>query len=78
MWKNKFIQSFTKAPKELFRVNLGTVVRLRAYPGPVAPQRDYDLLTEAGNVRPLALDPAIYECELLMLETSNDESTDYF
>lgn len=62
MSNNRFIQSFTRVPKELFRLNTGPTIRLRAQPGPVRPQRSFDLLTEAGKVRPLALNPATYEC----------------
>ncbi|KAL2859976.1 uncharacterized protein BJX67DRAFT_386463 [Aspergillus lucknowensis] len=61
MSNNKFIQSFTKIPKELFRLNTGPAIRLRAQPGPVRPQRSFDLLTEADKVRPLALNPTTYE-----------------
>ncbi|KAJ5238276.1 hypothetical protein N7468_002895 [Penicillium chermesinum] len=61
MSTNRFIQSFTHVPKELFRLNTGAAVRLRAQPGPVRPQRSFDLLTAAGKVQPKALDPASYE-----------------
>ncbi|RWQ93080.1 hypothetical protein C8Q69DRAFT_81169 [Paecilomyces variotii] len=58
---NRFIQSFTQVPKELFRLNTGATVRLRAQPGPVRPKRSFDLLTTAGKVQPKALNPATYE-----------------
>ncbi|EGD95576.1 hypothetical protein TESG_03051 [Trichophyton tonsurans CBS 112818] len=61
MSTNRFIQSFTKVPKELFRLNTSPAIRLRAQPGPVRPQRSFDLLTEAGKVQPKALNPATYE-----------------
>ncbi|KAJ5562671.1 hypothetical protein N7535_002883 [Penicillium sp. DV-2018c] len=60
MW-NRFIQSFTQVPKELFRVNTGPVIRLRAYPGPARPDGVFDLLTTAGKAQPKALNPASYE-----------------
>lgn len=63
MMYNKFIQSFNKIPKELFRLNHGPFIRLRAHPAPVRPQGKFDLLTEAGMVRPLAHNPASYECK---------------
>ncbi|OXV11237.1 hypothetical protein Egran_01002 [Elaphomyces granulatus] len=61
MSNNKFIRSFTRIPNELFRLNTGTIIRLRAYPGPTRPKRRFDLLTMGGKVRPLALNPATYE-----------------
>ncbi|KAJ5138921.1 uncharacterized protein N7515_003769 [Penicillium bovifimosum] len=61
MSKNRYIQSFTRFPNELFRVNYGASVRLRAHPGPVRPLRNFDLLTTAGKVQPKALNPASYE-----------------
>lgn len=64
MSNNKFIQSFTKILKELFRLNNGPAIRLHAQPGPLRPQRSFDLLTEADKVRPLVLNPATYECKL--------------
>lgn len=60
---NRFIQSFTRVPKELFRLNAGTSIRLRAWPGPVRPQGKFDLLTTKGKVLPKALDPLSYECK---------------
>ncbi|OQE40037.1 hypothetical protein PENCOP_c006G08969 [Penicillium coprophilum] len=57
----RFIQSFTQIPKDIFRVNSGTSIRLRAWPGPRRPHRVFDLLTTAGKVQPKALDPATYE-----------------
>lgn len=61
---NRFIQSFTQAPKQLFRVNTGAAIRLRAHAGPARPPRSFDLLTTAGKVKPKALNPAFYECKL--------------
>ncbi|KMP05330.1 hypothetical protein DIZ76_015650 [Coccidioides immitis] len=57
---SKFIQSYTTIPKELFRLNNGPAVRLRAYPGPQRPTGLFDLLTYSGNVRPKALSPTTY------------------
>ncbi|KAJ5165429.1 uncharacterized protein N7500_007259 [Penicillium coprophilum] len=57
----RFIQSFTQIPKDIFRVNSGTSIRLRAWPGPRRPHGVFDLLTTAGKVQPKALDPATYE-----------------
>lgn len=45
-------------PKELFRVNNGHLIRLRDRS--VKETGSYDLLTEAGKVKPKALDPATY------------------
>lgn len=59
---NRFIKSFTHMPKEIFRLNTGRAVRLRAHPAPVRPPGLFDLLTVDGKVRPLALNPATYEC----------------
>lgn len=58
----RFIQSFTKFPKEIFRLNSGPQIRLRAHPAPHRPRGAFDLLTVRGVVRPLALDPGRYEC----------------
>lgn len=44
-------------------MNSGTEVRLRAYPYPTRPKGLFDILTVAGRVRPLALDPSTYECK---------------
>ncbi|RDW70459.1 uncharacterized protein DSM5745_07970 [Aspergillus mulundensis] len=54
------IRVFTTFPKEMFRVNNGTSIRLRGYPGPLRPARSFDLLTIAGKVLPKALDPKTY------------------
>ncbi|KAJ5611760.1 hypothetical protein N7528_008865 [Penicillium herquei] len=64
MSSHRFIQSFTKVPKELFRMSTGGSIRLKAHPGPERPQRKFDILTSAGKVQPKALDPASYECML--------------
>ena len=64
MSTHRFIQSFTRIPKELFRLNTGKGVRLRAQPGPVRPKGRFDILTVAGKVQPKVLDPASYECNL--------------
>ncbi|KAJ5628083.1 hypothetical protein N7490_010311, partial [Penicillium lividum] len=56
----RFIQSFTQTPKEMFRIKMGISVRLRGHPGPVRPQRSFDLLTTAGKVILKALDPDNY------------------
>ncbi|WEW59977.1 hypothetical protein PRK78_005459 [Emydomyces testavorans] len=61
MSNNRFIQAFTRIPKELFRLNNGKEIRLRAHPGPRRPWGLFDLLTEAGKVKPKALDPVTYE-----------------
>jgi hypothetical protein len=68
---SKFIQSYTITPKELFRLNNGPVVRLRAYPGPRRPPGLFDLLTYQGKVKPKALTPSTYEGENLHLCDSN-------
>ncbi|CAI7625725.1 unnamed protein product [Penicillium glandicola] len=61
MSNNRFIQSFTQIPKDIFRVNSGPFIRLRAWPGPTRPHGVFDLLTTAGKVQPKALDPSSYE-----------------
>ncbi|KAM5467027.1 hypothetical protein MauCBS54593_005647 [Microsporum audouinii] len=58
---SKFIKAYSVMPKELFRINNGLVVRLRAHPGPRRPYGLFDLLTHGGMVKPKALDPATYE-----------------
>ena len=51
------INVYNKFPKELFRVNSGTAVKLRVF----KPGRDYfDFVTEDGLVVPKALDPSTY------------------
>ncbi|KAK4695070.1 hypothetical protein P7C71_g2606, partial [Lecanoromycetidae sp. Uapishka_2] len=55
---NRLIATFTTTPKELFRMNKGTSVALRAFP--TKPKGKYDLLTVAGKVIPKALDPLTY------------------
>ncbi|KAJ5470065.1 hypothetical protein N7530_007422 [Penicillium desertorum] len=60
MSHNRFIQSFTQVPKDMFRVNSGISIRLRAWPGPTRPHGVFDLLTTAGKVQSKALDPATY------------------
>ncbi|MCJ1364640.1 hypothetical protein MMC16_003754 [Acarospora aff. strigata] len=54
----KFINTFKILPKELFRVNNGPSIRLRAWP--TKPKGSYDLLTEAGKVKPKGLDSKSY------------------
>ena len=68
MSHNRFIQSFTQIPKDIFRVNSGISIRLRAWPGPTRPHGMFDLLTTAGKVQPKALDPASYECMLMVVK----------
>ncbi|KAJ5360721.1 hypothetical protein N7517_009912 [Penicillium concentricum] len=57
----RFIQSFLRIPMDMFRVNSGTSIRLRAWPAPRRPHGMFDLLTTAGKVQTKALDPASYE-----------------
>ncbi|KAI9808742.1 MAG: hypothetical protein M1825_003894, partial [Sarcosagium campestre] len=54
----KFINTFRTLPKELFRVNYGPSIRLRAWS--FRPKGSYDLVTEAGMVKPKALDQDSY------------------
>ncbi|KAL8909114.1 MAG: hypothetical protein Q9171_005180 [Xanthocarpia ochracea] len=56
----KFINVFKTLPKELFRVNNGPSIRLRAFPKKKKPTGAYDLLTEGGKVKPRGLDPNSY------------------
>lgn len=58
---SRFILSFTRTPKELFRLNNGRAVRLRPSPAPIRPPGAFDLFTVDGKTMPLALDPAGYE-----------------
>ena len=67
MSTNRLIQAFTQIPRELFRLNTGPAIRLRAQPGPVRPQRSFDLLTKAGKAQPKALYPATYECTVIFI-----------
>lgn len=60
---SKFIQSYSITPKEIFRLNNGPIVRLRAYPGPRRPPGLFDLLTYAGKVKPKALSATTYKGE---------------
>ncbi|KAL4799668.1 hypothetical protein BDV19DRAFT_234378 [Aspergillus venezuelensis] len=57
----KFIKSYTVTPKEIFRINNGLLVRLRAHPGLYRPKGVFDLLTYAGKVQPKALNAATYQ-----------------
>ncbi len=63
------INTFKILPKELFRVNNGPSISLRALP--TKPQGSYDLLTEAGKVKPKALDPKSYAGEILIVNDSS-------
>ncbi|RDW70458.1 uncharacterized protein DSM5745_07969 [Aspergillus mulundensis] len=56
-----FIKSYSIIPKELFRINNGPAVRLRAHPGPQRPLGLFDLLTYRGKVKPKALSPTTYK-----------------
>ena len=55
---SRYIQRFNAFPKELFRVNNGPSIALRDRT--VKKTATYDLLTEAGKVKPKALDPNTY------------------
>jgi hypothetical protein len=55
---SKFFKSFTVFPRDLFRVNNGLSIRLRDRA--VKRAGSYDLLTEAGKVKPKALNPNSY------------------
>jgi len=55
---SKYIQKFSTVPKELFRLNNGPSVSLRDRA--LKRTGSYDLLTEAGKVKPKALSPATY------------------
>ena len=68
MSHNRFIQSFTQVPKDVFRVNSGISIRLRAWPGPRRPHGVFDLLTTAGKVQPKALEPATYYCKSTVIK----------
>jgi hypothetical protein len=49
----KYIQRFTVLPKELFRTNNGFSISLRDRT--LKPTGSYDVVTEAGNVKPKAM-----------------------
>ncbi|OJD13044.1 hypothetical protein AJ78_06459 [Emergomyces pasteurianus Ep9510] len=58
---NRFLNSFNHFPNEIFRFNFGPVVRLREHLDPTTPPHGpFDILTEAGKVKPRALNPATY------------------
>ncbi|KAK2760228.1 hypothetical protein FQN54_002295 [Arachnomyces sp. PD_36] len=57
----RFIQAFNSTPKEIFRINSGRLIRLRAHPGPVKPQGVFDLLTRDGKVHPSILNAQDYD-----------------
>lgn len=54
----RLLNVFKTIPKELFRVNKGRTVTLRAFP--VKPKGKFDLITVNGMVMPKALDPRTY------------------
>ncbi|KAL4941592.1 hypothetical protein BDV06DRAFT_235991 [Aspergillus oleicola] len=58
---SRFIRSYTVIPKEIFRINNGPIIRLRAYPGPRRPKGLFDLLTYEGKVQPKALNAFTYK-----------------
>ena len=60
---SKYIKVFTAFPRELFRVNNGGTIHLRAFAGPHKPEggKSFDVLTEAGKVKPKALNPDTYD-----------------
>ncbi|KAL6717711.1 hypothetical protein ACLMJK_005626 [Lecanora helva] len=55
----QLLDTFKVLPEELFRVNKGHEVALRAFI--TRPKRKFDLLTEDGMVLPKALNPATTE-----------------
>lgn len=58
---SRLIKTFTAIPKELFRLNNGSLIKLRDRA--VKKVGSYDLLTEAGKVKPKALEPNSYAGE---------------
>jgi hypothetical protein len=57
MSRSSLVAVFNRFPKELFRVNNGPAVKLRAW----RPNRYvYDVVPENGFVKPKALDPSTY------------------
>lgn len=64
---SKYIQRFNIIPKELFRLNNGPSIALRDRN--VKKTGTYDLLTEAGKVKPKALDPNTYAGTYSTVET---------
>jgi len=55
---SSFIKSFNVVPLMLFRINTGQNVKLRDLA--LKQRKSYDILSEAGVVRPKALDPSTY------------------
>ena len=55
---NQLIATYKVFPKELFRVNKGPDISLRAFP--TRPKRKFDLLTINGMVKPKALNAQTY------------------
>ncbi|RNJ56495.1 hypothetical protein D7B24_007215 [Verticillium nonalfalfae] len=51
------VSVFKRFPKELFRVNNGSAVKVRAWS---PKRRTYDIVVENGVVRPKALEPSSY------------------
>lgn len=59
----KYINRFTTVPKELFRLNNGPAISLRDRT--VKKTGSYDILSEAGQVKPKAItNPEVYESML--------------
>ncbi|KID84206.1 hypothetical protein MAJ_11275, partial [Metarhizium majus ARSEF 297] len=56
---SKFISAFKYVPVLLFRLNAGRSTKLREYSA--RRTRSFDVLSEAGMVKPKALDPSNYE-----------------
>jgi len=57
---SKYINRFTTIPKELFRLNYGSAISLRDRT--IKKTGSYDILTEAGKVKPKAItNPETYK-----------------
>jgi hypothetical protein len=65
MTRRNLIHVYNKFPKELFRVNSGSAVKLRVHrPG----HPYFDFVPEGGLVVPKALNPSTYQGQSVFLE----------
>jgi hypothetical protein len=72
MTRRNLIHVYNKFPKELFRVNSGSAVKLRVY----KPRHPYfDFVPEGGLVVPKALNPSTYQGQSVFLEAKLAHNT---
>lgn len=66
----RYLGRYSSFPKELFRLNNGLLVQIRDR---VAKRTgSFDLVTEAGKVKPKALDPDTYKGVMIITSKSMD------